>query len=198
MKVLDQIRFSAMVFMALSAQPLLAQEHHHNEDHSHHQEHDTHEHGKHKIAAYTGFTFVKAAFYEHETHEQSTGKWVPTIGLDYFYTINKTFDIGFIADMELDKYYINEGEEETSLQRNNVVVATPVVKYKPCRGLGLIIGGGLEAEFHEQIKTFAVLKLGIEYEIEIANGWEITPSYMFDYKKEYSTMAYGMSLGYRF
>ncbi len=157
------------------------------------------EHGKHKIAVYGGFTHVGSAYYKHETHEESTGKWVPTLGVEYYYTLSHRFDVGLVADMEFDNYYIRTTEEE-ELERNNVIVAAAVLRYKPMTRVGIFAGPGLETEFFgtEEATSFAVLKVGIDYEVEIANGWELTPIFSYDFKQEYSAYSFGLSLGKRF
>ncbi len=157
------------------------------------------EHGKHKVALFAGFTHVSAAYYEDETHLESTGKWVPTLGLEYYYTLSKTFDIGLVADMEFDEYYIRTSEEE-ELERNNVSVAALVLRYKPIHSLGIFVGPGIETEFFgtEDATSFKVLKAGIDYEIEISKGWELTPVFSYDFKEEYSAYSFGLSIGKRF
>lgn len=175
---------------------------HHEEDRhsSEATEHSTeeHVHGKHKLSLYTGFTHVPSAFYEHETHEQSTGKWVPTIGIDYYYTLNKKWDFGAIIDVELDEYYI-QTDNHDDLERNNIVVLAAVAKYKPFHRFGIFAGPGVEWEFKQNnTERFWVIKAGFEYEVAIEKGWEITPAFSFDFKQEYSAYAYGLSIGKRF
>lgn len=157
------------------------------------------EHGKHKIAAFMGFTHIDKAFYEHETHEESTGKWVPTIGLEYYYDLSKRFDVGLVTDIELDQYYINTSEE-TELERNNVWVTAVVARFKPIHRLGIIAGPGFETEFIGKSKseTFFVFKVGVDYEVEIAKGWELSPVFSYDFKEEYGAYSFGMSIGKRF
>ena len=197
---------SLLTIVALACAIIMSAQHNH-ENHAESQEsqEEHHEatgehHGKHKLAIYGGFTHVQASFVEHETGEQATGKWIPTLGLDYFYTLNKTFDIGLISDIELDSYYVKEegSTDDTHNERINVLVVTPVLKYKPLHNVGVIAGGGFEMEFAEESETLAVLKLGVEYEVPIKNGWELTPSFMADIKEEYSTASVGISLGKRF
>ncbi len=183
---------SILVSILFLSSMLVAQEHeNHNES-----EHSEIE-GKHKLSFYTGFTHVSAAFYKHETHEESTGKWIPTLGLDYYYKLCSKWSIGILADMELDNYMIrleNELEEE----RANVLVTNMVAKYNINHHLGVFAGPGVEFEFSESTKKFAVAKFGIEYEVEIAHGWELAPSLTYDWKEEYQTFAYGISFGKRF
>jgi len=172
-----------------------SQDHHDN-----HETHATHEtgHGKHKISFFSGFTHVQAAFYEHETHEENTGKWIPTIGLDYYYSLSHRWEAGLILDLELDEYYINTSSHN-ELRRNNVFIAAAVAKYKPTKRIGLFAGPGYETEFQEgHTKSFFVLKTGIEYEVHIENGWEITPLFSYDFKEEYSAYSVGITLGKRF
>ncbi|SDW92277.1 hypothetical protein SAMN05444411_102470 [Lutibacter oricola] len=182
----------SLLFAMIASISINAQKHHEEPKHT-----KTKEHGKHKLAFFTGFTHVSSAFYEHETHEESTGKWVPTIGLDYFYSLNKKWSIGTINDIEFDNYIIkldNEEEEE----RVNVLISSVVAKYNINHQLGVFIGPGVEVEFSESTKNFFVVKAGVEYEIEISNGWEIAPSLMYDWKEEYKTFSYGFSIGKRF
>jgi len=175
-----------------------------------HDEHSTHAHdaghghtekahGKHKISLYTGFTHIPSAFYEHETHEESTGKWVPTIGVDYYYSLNKNLEVGVIGDVELDSYYIKTSNHE-DLERNNVVVLAAVAKFKPTHRLGLVAGPGVEWEFNsnKNTRSFFVLKTGIEYEVAIEKGWELTPMISYDFKEEYSAYGFGITVGKRF
>ena len=179
-----------LVNMSLTAQ----NEHHEPTHHS-----NESSHGKNKIALFTGFTHVSSAFYEHETHEESTGKWIPTLGIDYAYSLNKKFTVGAIIDLEFDNYLIKlDNESEKELERANVLVATIIGMYKITDYLGVYIGPGIETEFSKSTKNFFVLKTGVEYEIEISNNWEITPSLSFDWKNEYSAVAYGFSIGKRF
>ncbi len=182
----------ACLALMFAGSTLSAQEHHAVTE-------EVHEatHGKHKLAVYTGFTHVSSAFYEHETHEESTGKWVPTLGLDYFYSLNGKWSLGALVDMEFDNYMIRL-EDESEEERLNVSIASVVAKYNITHRLGVFVGPGIETEFSESTKNFAVIKVGVEYEIEIANGWEIAPSFMYDWKEEYQSFAYGFSIGKRF
>lgn len=194
-------RITLCLLMAVVSVSMYAQ--HHHEAHLQEETHQATQahHGKHKLAFYGGFTHVEASFVEHETGHISTGKWVPTLGLDYFYTLNKRFDIGLITDLELDSYYVEDhNSTDTHFERINVLVLTPVIKYKPMHCIGIIAGGGVELEFigKEEMETIGVIKLGLEYEVPIKNGWELTPSFMLDLKEEYSTTALGISLGKRF
>lgn len=160
--------------------------------------HEASTHGKHKLSLYTGFTHIPSAFYEHETHEESTGKWVPTIGLDYYYSLNHKWAIGFIGDIELDQYYITTDNHD-ELERNNVVVASAVAKYKPTERIGIFAGPGLEWEFkNHHTESFFVVKTGIEYEVAIEKGWELTPLFSYDFKEEYSAYSFGITIGKRF
>jgi hypothetical protein len=125
------------------------------------------------------------------------GIWVPTIGVDYFYTLSRKFDVGAIMDIEADKYLV-EISEDDFIERNNVLLLAAVIKYKPYKGLGLFTGPGVEYEFHHDPTSFFVWKFGIEYELPVGNGWEITPSLVYDWKTEYSSYSYGFSIGKRF
>ncbi|MBK3518628.1 hypothetical protein [Carboxylicivirga marina] len=194
---MKQLFILAMLALSYSAN---AQHSEHKSGTEHHaqNQHEHAPHGKHKLSVYTGFTHIPSAFYEHETHEESTGKWVPTIGIDYFYSLSHKWELGIIGDMELDEYYI-ESDSFEELARNNVVVLSAVGKYKPTHRIGLIAGPGVEWEMGEKdTKTFFVLKTGIEFEVAIEKGWELTPVFTYDLKEEYSAYAFGITIGKRF
>lgn len=184
----------AVALISINAMAQHAEHAGHNVSNSH----DANAHGKHKLSLYTGFTHIPSAFYEHETHEESTGKWVPTIGFDYYYSLNHKWALGLIGDVELDQYYITTSNEE-ELERNNVVVVSAVGKYKPTQRIGFLAGPGIEWEFKKHdTETFFVLKTGIEYEVAIENGWELTPMFGYDFKEEYSAYSFGITIGKRF
>lgn len=195
MKIMKKVFTITIGFVLFINVALIAQNEHHEPT-----QHSTEtSHGKNKISIFTGFTHVSSAFYEHETHEESTGKWIPTIGIDYTYHLNKKFLIGAIIDLEFDNYLIKlDNEDEKELERANVIVANIIGMYKLTEELGFYIGPGIETEFGKNSKNFFVLKMGLEYEIEITNGWEITPSFIYDWKHEYSAFSYGFSIGKRF
>ncbi|MBS2098148.1 hypothetical protein [Carboxylicivirga linearis] len=193
---MKKILILALALMSINAWAQHS-EHHSETTHETHQAEEAH-HGKHKLAFYYGFTHVPSAFYEHETHVESTGKWVPTIGIDYYYALNKRWDLGLIGDAELDQYYIRTSEED-ELERANVVVVSAVAKYKATKRIGIFAGPGFETEFKkEEAKSFFVFKAGIEYEVEIEKGWELAPILSYDFKEEYSSYAFGISIGKRF
>ncbi|MBS2213491.1 hypothetical protein KEM09_18925 [Carboxylicivirga mesophila] len=191
---MKQLLIVAVALLSINA---MAQ-HEHHAGHETHSSHETSSHGKHKLSLYTGFTHIPSAFYEHETHEESTGKWVPTIGVDYYYSLNNKWALGLIGDVELDQYYITTSNHD-ELERNNVVVVSAVGKYKPTHRIGILAGPGVEWEFKKHdTETFFVLKTGIEYEVEIENGWELTPMFTYDFKEEYSAYSFGITIGKRF
>lgn len=190
---MNKITKITLFFVMLVTITISAQEHHQKIKHNS----SSNEHGKHKLAIFTGFTHVSSAFYEHETHEESIGKWVATVGIDYMYSFNKKWSIGAIVDMEFDNYMIKLDDEKEE-ERLNVVITSIVAKYNLTHHIGVFIGPGIETEFSESTKNFFVMKVGAEYEIEISNGWEISPSLMYDWKEEYKTFSYGFSIGKRF
>lgn len=181
-----------VVFLVFSSTIMIAEEH---LEHSESAQHDMS--AKHRLAVYTGFTHIPNAFYEHETHEQSSGKWVPTIGVDYFRKLNKRWELGCMIDMEFDNYIVKL-KDESEVERLNVLVAAIVAKYSFYKRCSILAGPGYEGEFSTSNKNFIVAKVGIEYEAHIGNGWDFSPSIIFDFKQEYSTYAYGFAIGKRF
>lgn len=185
-----------LLCVVMGTQGLFAQEGHHEEE--------TTEHGRHTLALYTGFTHNAGSYFSHETKEKSTGRWVPTIGLDYFYNLSKKLDVGVMADLELEEYYVDGEHNEREYERTNALALIAVGKYEFTESFGIIFGSGVEFEFKKDIETETlwVSKLGIEYEVHINNGWAIAPSIIYDYKYSedlsFSAFSYGFSIGKRF
>ncbi len=143
------------------------------------------DHFKHQIAAGFGYTFIPAA--NNLGSAEAQGVLVPTVGLDYFYHIHPGWEIGFMADYELDHYLIVEHE----LERENALILALAGMYKATEHLGVFAGGGMELERHEHL---AVFRLGTEYSISIGERWELVPKITYDFKEHYNTWSFSLSL----
>ena len=68
-------------------------------------------------------------------------------------------------------------------------------KFKPIHSLVLLAGFGREFDRHEK---FWVIRFGIEYEFEIKNGWDLSPTLVYDIKESvYDSWSIGLAVGKR-
>jgi hypothetical protein len=151
-----------------------------------------------KVKTELGFvveaTFVpEGSSTEHseETNDDSKGRVVPTIGLEYTRTLSNHWDVGFSAELELDSYIIVDNE----LNRENPLILVAFAIYRIVGSWFVYGGGGVELEKH---KNLAVIRLGTEYEFILSNGWDIAPTLTFDHKIDLNSIALGVSIGKRF
>lgn len=157
--------------------------------------HEEEEHeSKNRIGFVVEATFVpEGSSTEHseETNDDSKGRVVPTIGLEYTRTLSHHWDVGFSAELELDSYIIVDNE----LNRENPLILVAFAIYRIVGSWFVYGGGGVELEKH---KNLAVIRLGTEYEFILSNGWDITPTLTFDHKIDLNSIALGVSIGKRF
>ena len=154
-------------------------------------------HKKHTVALYTAFTHIPGAFYENETLESRSGKFVPTIGFDYYYHLAPKLSVGLMTDFEYDDYYIHQGEEK--LVRDNIWIAAVVGKYKISKYLEIFAGPGYEmerkkSEQESESVSLWLMRTGVEFIVPIEDDWSIAPSFLYDFKEEYHSYSFGLSI----
>lgn len=157
---------------------------------------DDHEvdHRKHKIAPMMGYTYVFDAI-DSEFGTTSANRLVPTFGLDYTYTLNHKWTIGWFNDIELGTYTISSINNGERLIRERVFVTALVGMYKLTERFSVLMGAGLEIEHH---KNFGVLRIGMDYEVPINENWATGFGMTYDYKEDYSALGFGVSFGRSF
>jgi len=151
-----------------------------------HQEHETHNQEiahKYKVALAFGYSHIPTGFVEGK-EEQSV--FAPSIGLDFFYSLNHKFALGMVADLELAEYLVDIDRE--SLNRERAFILALIGAYEVLPHWEFLFGGGIELEKH---RNLGVVRLGTEYEIELNHGWGIAPSLFFDFKEEFSVWTFG-------
>ena len=169
--------------------PLIAFAQEHQEEHGDHQG-LTHEFLHHRLAAGFGYTFVPKGA-DESTEEK--GILVPTLALDYLYKFSHKWSAGLVVDLELSQYVIPFLDD--FLERHNTLIIAAVGLYEPIIYWGIYVGGGIEIEKHH---NFAVLKIGTDYEFQLGNNWDISPSLTFDWKEEYTTWSLMVGVGKHF
>jgi hypothetical protein len=141
---------------------------------------------KHLIALSFGFTYIPEG--ENENQTETTGVFIPTLGLDYFFKIKQRWEIGLMTDIELGNYVIIDKE----LDRENAFIATAMGLYKISNDWSVFAGAGIELEKH---KNLAVLRLGTDYVFSLGKGWVLGPGFYYDLKEGYDTWSISIVLG---
>lgn len=159
------------------------------ESSEHETTHDDQDH-KYKIAIAPGYSLIPAGFDDAGGNESV---FAPSIGLDFFYSLNHKFSLGVVADLELANYLVNFDRE--SLQRERALILALIGTYEVLPQWALLVGGGIELERH---KNLGVVRLGTEYEIELGKEWSLGPSLFFDIKEAFSVWAFSVAIGKRF
>jgi hypothetical protein len=150
------------------------------------EEASTHPEGKHLIALSLGYSYIPKGGEEH--HEEATGVFVPSIGLDYFFKIHQKWEIGLMADFELGNYVIIHKE----LNRENAFVVAGAGAFKISNHWTVFSGVGIEIEKN---KNFAILRLGSDYSFSMGKGWIIAPGFFYDIKEGYGTWSFAVAIG---
>ena len=126
--------------------------------------------GRNKLALFVGGTHV----------DGDTG---PSVGLDYEYRFSRMFGIG--GTIEYSGSGIREGLIAVSLN------------WHVWRELKFFVAPGLKIEAEHDSESF-VLRLGVEYGIDVGRGWEIAPAVMVDITNGDDAFVFGASIGRSF
>lgn len=143
----------------------------------------------HRIALLLGHTHVPA-------NTDGDGIFIPSWGLDYEYWFNRNWGLGLHTDLELQSFVIENGNEDI-LEREYPLVITLDALYNPWKGLVIQLGPGYEFERNE---GFYLIRLGLEYEIEIGHQyWDLSPSVFYDNRfGAYDAWSIALGVGKRF
>jgi hypothetical protein len=120
---------------------------------------------------------------------------IPTWGFAYEYLFTKHIGLGWKNEIEVSNYIItnNEGNE---VERENPFSTSIVFLYNPIEGLGFFIGPGVELEKEE---NFFIFSIGVSYEIEFADTWDLAPELTYESKGGHTgAITFGLSIGKRF
>lgn len=155
------------------------------------QQHDVHHEFKHfRAALLIGHTLIPRL----HAHENI---FIPSWGFDLEYWPQEKWGIGIHSDLEIETFVIirNAGEEE-EIERVTPMVITLDALFKPWKDLVIQIGPGIEIEKEE---NFSLFRVGVEYEFELNNHWDIAPTIFYDTRfNEYHTWSIALGIGKRF
>lgn len=144
-----------------------------------------------RISPVLSHTYIPTA-----TSEGTQTIIVPSIGLDLEYWFSHKYGIGLHNDLELFNYEIEKPGDELSVEREYPVVVTLDGLAKVYKDLVLVFGAGVE---FEKNKNLFIVRTGLEYEIEFAECWDLSPTFFYDYRhNEFGTWSMGIGVGRRF
>jgi hypothetical protein len=185
------ILIAVFVFCSFYSFEIFAQEGNDLINNDENNEVDEEEEKRHLITVAVGLTYVPKA----EREENNPGIFIPSVGLDYFYRINRKWEIGTMIDFEIDKYFVPD-VQETGIEREYVFIATLVGAYSILPGWSVFAGFGFETDKHH---TLRVIRLGTEYQFKLGkNGWVLGPGAFVDIKEEYSAYSLSLAVGKNF
>lgn len=146
---------------------------------------------RHRIAPLMGYVFVP-----EETGSETTNsvRLIPTFGIDYEFKLHPRWALGWFNDIELSSYVIEYHSHEEALVRENAFITALCLVYSPVHRLALYAGPGYELETHQ---NFAVIRVGIEYEIPIPDNWDLAFGLSWDHKEVYNSVGITVAFGKR-
>jgi len=148
---------------------------------------DAHHDGSHhKITLVMANSIIKNSFEE----QGNSIRLVPTFGFNYDYFFNGRWGIGLHTDILLQQYKVEVHNNHEELIRENPVAICGMLLFKPHHKWVLMAGYGIEAEKNH---SFQMIRMGVEYAIELPKHWELGFSLEFDYKiKTQNSLMFGL------
>jgi len=131
-----------------------------------------------------------------DAHHWNSHLMIPSIGFDLEYWPTKRVGVGLHTDMEIQSFVIQDIEGD-DIYRQYPLVKTVDVLWKPWKDLVILAGPGIE---FERSKSYALFRLGIEYEIEFGRHWDLSPTFFYDnrFGHQYNTFSFALGIGKRF
>ena len=172
---LSIILINALVFLTISAGSAAANDDDHTSSTSEHKSQiPYHPDKRHHLSILTAGTNVPSEDYT-----------AFTVGIDYEYRINRRLGVGFVAEQAFSKI------DATSL--------LAVADIHLWRGLTLQIGPGVEfVDKGEKNETFALARIGALYELELGEGYTISPQFHYDISSGADAIVFGVAFGRAF
>lgn len=130
---------------------------------------------------------------EHITADDATSNYlyiVPEIGINYDVFITPRFALGLHTDVILQKFEVKEFKDDIKVERMFPITMNLMVLYKPNSNWTVLTGGGAELEKN---KSYSMAALGLEYEIELNDTWDVGFNVMFEHRiKAYNSFLFGV------
>jgi hypothetical protein len=180
MKKAKQIKkYLFIILLFVSSNNIVAQTKQHT-DSIHHKERF------HSISFVMANAFVPNSF----TDKTNDILVVPVFGLNYDYQINNHWGFGLHTDIILQQFIVEKHGNQDELIRENPFALTAIVFFKPHHRWKILGGYGIEMEKNE---NFQLVRIGVEYGIELPNNWELGFTIENDFKlNAYNTTIVGV------
>lgn len=172
-----------LLLLLLTFNQVTAQEHHNSTTNKHEESS-----GKgFRIAGVISHTYIKS-------EGADSHLFVPSWGLDIDYWFNHKWGIGLHNDLEVESYVVEENHGE-EIERETPLVLTLDVLYHISNGFVINMGPGIEIEKN---KSYALARMGLEYEYEFGNDFYMMPTLFYDYRFDgIGTASIGLGIGYK-
>lgn len=149
-------------------------------------------------SSFHSLTFVMASAFIANSFSDNTNDVliVPAYGLNYDYQINGQWGIGVHTDILLQQFKIEKHGTEEEVVRENPVAITAMIFFKPHHRWKILGGYGIEMEKNENLQ---LLRIGVEYGIELPKNWELGFTFENDFKVNgYYTLLLGIGFTKKF
>ncbi len=152
-----------------------------------HQNEHNHTYNYHKLTGMLGYAFIDNSF----SNQSNDILIVPAIGLNYDYIFKSGWGLGVHSDMLLQQFKAESHGNKTEIIRENPIALLGLLLFKPNHSWTLSVGYGTEFEKHENLQ---LLRVGLEYGMELPKNWELGFSLEFDYKPNaYNSLLFGIN-----
>ncbi len=176
---------SILILLILTSTVALAQE-----DKSIHS--DNHSKSFHSLTLMAANAFIPNSFSD-DTNEILI---VPVYGLNYDYQFNRKWGLGVHTDILLQQFKVEKQSNHEEVVRENPVSITAILFFKPHHRWKILGGYGIEIEKNE---NFQLLRIGVEYGIELPKNWELGFAFEGDFKiNGYYSMLLGIGFTKKF
>jgi hypothetical protein len=117
-------------------------------------------------------------------------------GLDYTFHLSSKWAVGLHTDIILESYKVEKHQGDQAIERSYPISPAIVGIYKPNHHWNFLVGAG--AEFAKE-ENFFLTRFGVEYGVEIRNGWEVFGSLAYDIKWDgYDSWLIGLGISKAF
>lgn len=146
---------------------------------------------KNHLSIEVGVTFIPEGRQIGMTDEEFIA--APTIGLEYKREFDSKWSAALITDVEMKKYEIET--ETNQVVRENIFIISAVAMYNITHRFAVYTGPGYEIEKHQ---NYWLLRAGLKYEFDLGNEFDLSPTFEFDVKEEYTSFFLGFGVGKKF
>jgi len=147
---------------------------------------------KHSISALLSHTYVSEAVLE----SKKSWRALPSIVLDYNYTLSHQWKIGWHNDLIIENFVVERLGGGSEIERKKPLASTIVTGFKPGKHFTYEIGFGGEFEREESL---FLTRVGVEYSLEIKENLEFISNFIYDFKwNGYNSFSFGVGLSKSF